>query len=67
MTGDCTKLLINDIKNTEAHIRLFSTRCEGLSDECVLYEAESLVESIKEMIEQKKIVKENMRYEDGNY
>lgn len=61
--GDCTKSLIEEIKNTEEMIEKFSSRVDGLTDELILFEAESLVESIKNMIEQKKIVKENLDIE----
>lgn len=60
--GDCTKELLEEIENTKEKIKNFSVRVEGLTDDLLLYEAESLVESIKNMIEQKEIVKENLKW-----
>ena len=57
MIGDCTKSLLDDIALTEDMIKNFSKRVEGLPDDLVLYNAERLVEAIKDMIEQKQIVK----------
>lgn len=63
MIGDCTKKLLEEIATTKQEIENFSVRVAGLSDDLVLFEAESLVESIKDMIEKKQIVKENLRSE----
>ena len=59
MNGDCTRELLEEIRSTQERIKNFSVRVEGLSDDLVLSEAESLVEAIKNMIEQKKIAKSN--------
>lgn len=61
MIGDCTKSLLQDIERTENDIKNFSKRAEGQTDDMVLWLAESLVDQIKDMIEQKKIIKENLR------
>ena len=60
MIGDCTRELLNEIEETKERIKNFSKRVDGLSDDLILYEAEQLVESIKNMIEQKQIVKDNL-------
>ena len=60
MIGDCTKSLLEDIKRTEEMIKNFSKRAEGLPDDLILHNAEQLVIAIKDMIEQKQIVKDNL-------
>lgn len=60
MIGDCTRSLLDDIAATEEAIKNFSKRVEGLPDDLILFNAEQLVESIKNMIEQKQIVKDNL-------
>ena len=60
MIGDCTRSLLEDIAATEDMIKNFSKRVEGLPDDLILHNAEQLVEAIKDMIEQKQIVKDNL-------
>lgn len=62
MMGDCTRELIEEIENTKDFIKNFSQRVEGLPDELILHEAEQLVESIKNMIEQKRVVAGNLEF-----
>ena len=45
--GDCNRKLTMEIDSTMESIRLFSKRVEGLSDDMILYQAESLVEDIR--------------------
>ena len=61
MIGDCTRSLLRDIETTQNNIKNFSKRAEGISDDLVLFMAETLVEQIKDMIEQKQIVKDNIK------
>ena len=61
--GDCNRSLQKDIDSTMDDIKNFSVRMEGLPDEQILRFAEYLVEDIKNMIEAKKIIKENLEYE----
>lgn len=63
MIGDCTKKLLEEIAITKQKIENFSVRVADLPDDLVLFEAESLVKDIKDMIEKKDIVKENLRSE----
>lgn len=58
--GDCTKELLEEIASTKQKIENFSISVQGLPDDLILFKAEDLVESIKNMIEQKQIIKENM-------
>lgn len=60
MIGDCTRELLKEIEDTKERIKNFSKRVDGLSDDLILHEAEELVEDIKNMIEQKQIVKDNL-------
>lgn len=64
--GDCNRSLQKDIDSTMDDIKNFSARMEGLPDEQILRFAEYLVEDIKNMIEAKKIIKENLEYERLN-
>jgi hypothetical protein len=59
--GDCTRELLQEIARTQEDIKGFSRRVDGLSDDLILWNAEQLVEDIKNMIEQKKIVEENIK------
>ena len=61
MIGDCARELLEEIRSTQERIKNFSVRVDGLSDDLILSEAESLVEAIKNMIEQKEIVKGNLQ------
>ena len=61
--GDCNRSLQKDIDSTMDDIKNFSARMEDLPDEQILRFAEYLVEDIKSMIEAKKIIKENLKYE----
>lgn len=58
--GDCIRSLLREISDTEELIKTFSARAEGVTDDMVLWMAQELVDSIQNMIEQKKIVKENL-------
>ena len=63
--GDCNRELTMEIDSTMESIRLFSKRVEGLSDDMILYQAESLVEDIRYMIDAKKTIKENLEYKNS--
>jgi len=60
MIGDCTRSLLEDIERTENDIKNFSKRADGMNDETVLWMVMTLADQIKDMIEQKKIVKDNL-------
>ena len=63
--GDCNRELTMEIDSTMESIRLFSKRVEGLSDDMILYQAESLVEDIRHMIDAKKTIKENLEHKNS--
>ena len=63
--GDCNRELTIEIDSTMESIRLFSKRVDGLSDDMILYQAESLVEDIRHMVDAKKTIKENLEYENS--
>jgi hypothetical protein len=62
MYSDCTRDLLIEIENTEEAIKNFSQRVDGLPDELILFEAQKLVEDIKNMIEQKRTASSNLKF-----
>ena len=63
--GNCNMEMQREIDSTMEEIRLFSQRMEGQSDDMMLYFAEQLVEDIKHMIDAKKTIEENLRYDSA--
>lgn len=61
--GDCARELMEEVKEIQKSIKTFSQRAEGLSDKEILALAKDLVYDIKDMIEKKTIIKENLEYE----
>lgn len=57
----CNEEMLLEIENIKEDIKNFSKRAEGMTDEMVLWMAESLVESVKDMIEKKKIIADNQK------
>ena len=60
--GYCVNEMIEEVKDVQDSIRIFSARCDGMRDDLVLYEAERLVEDIRRMIDTKKDVNEELGF-----
>ena len=61
--GNCNMEMQMEIDSTMEDIRLFSQKMEGQSDDMILHFAEQLVEDIKHMIDAKKTIEENLKYD----